>query len=188
MRRRSLGSPRGPLAHAPTARPLRRVRPPGRRLQRPLLRLLRHRADRAVARGGRRLRGDDGRRASTSRSSRRPPATRRPRASTTSSTSTIEVTQLGTTSMVTTLADPPRRRRCSSRASSPTSSSTPRRSRRSRSPSACAQALGLGPQRRPDVDLGAHLLDHRVGELARGRVAAEVDVLTPPAIVSSTLS
>ena len=38
---------------------------------------------------------------------------------------------------------------------------------------------GLGPQRRPDVDLGADLVDDRVGELGRGRVAAEVDGLEP---------
>ena len=34
---------------------------------------------------------------------------------------------------------------------------------------------GLGPQRGPDVDLGADLLDHGVGELRRRRLAAEVD-------------
>ena len=44
-------------------------------------------------------------------------------------------------------------------------------------------------ERRPDLDLRPDLLDHRAGELRRGRVAAEVDRSSRrPRCVSSTLS
>ena len=55
---RALGRRGGRAVPPPAAGPLPRVRPAGRRLQRQLPRLLRHRDHRALARGARRLRGD----------------------------------------------------------------------------------------------------------------------------------
>ena len=45
-----------------------------------------------------------------------------------------------------------------------------------------------GAERRPDLDLRPDLLDDRVGELGRGGLAAEVERLAPPAVVSSVAS
>ena len=59
-------------------------------------------------------------------------------------------------------------------------------------PRAPRRRQGPGPhrraQRRPDLDLGPHLLDHGVRELGRRGLAAEVERLAPPAVVSSVPS
>ena len=143
-----------PLVHTLRVR-YARMRPPGRRVQRPLPELLRHEHHRAVARrriGGYQAMLDRGVDIVLAEAQLR---SWRRRGLTRSSTLEVVITRLGTTSIASAHTDQLRAANCSPRASSSTCSSIARRSPRRRSRTGCATALrpwvGRGREPTPEA-------------------------------------